>query len=90
MYLHNCHLIVSYLTVVQLLQQQGALTCDSLRYMAKQVEGSFFFTVLNDRTGLYSVKGDNPLCITGTSKHCLLLLLFLVAPIGCGIFRARA
>ena len=48
---------------VQLLQQQGALTFDSLRYMAEQVEGSFSFTVLDDRDNLYFVKGDNPLCI---------------------------
>lgn len=48
---------------VQLLQQQGALTFDSLKYMAEQVEGSFSFTVLDDRNSLYFVKGDNPLCI---------------------------
>lgn len=48
---------------VQLLQQQGALTFDSLKYMAEQVEGSFSFTVLDDRDDLYFVKGDNPLCI---------------------------
>lgn len=48
---------------VQLLQQQGALTFDSLKYMAEQVEGSFSFTVLDDRDELYFVKGDNPLCI---------------------------
>ncbi|MCF2596238.1 class II glutamine amidotransferase [Pseudoflavonifractor phocaeensis] len=48
---------------VQMLQQQGALTFDSLRYMAEQVEGSFSFTVLDDRDNLYFVKGDNPLCI---------------------------
>ena len=48
---------------VQLLQQQGALTFDSLRYMSEQVEGSFSFTILDDRDDLYFVKGDNPLCI---------------------------
>ena len=48
---------------VQLLQQQRALTFDSLKYMAEQVEGSFSFTVLDDRNDLYFVKGDNPLCI---------------------------
>jgi len=48
---------------VQLLQQQGALTFDSLRHMAEQVEGSFSFTILDDRNNLYFVKGDNPLCI---------------------------
>ena len=31
--------------------------------MAEQVEGSFTFTVLTDRDGLYFVKGDSPLCL---------------------------
>ena len=48
---------------VQLLQQQGALTFDSLKHMAEQVEGSFSFTVLNSSDDLYFIKGDNPLCI---------------------------
>lgn len=48
---------------VQLLQQQGTLSFGSLRAMAEQVEGSFSFTVLDDRNDLYFVKGDNPLCI---------------------------
>ena len=31
--------------------------------MAEQVEGSFTFTVLDERENLYFVKGDNPLCL---------------------------
>ena len=34
-----------------------------VKYMAEQVEGSFAFTVLTDRDGLYFVKGDSPLCL---------------------------
>lgn len=31
--------------------------------MAETVEGSFVFTVLDERDNLYFVKGDNPLCL---------------------------
>ena len=47
----------------QLLAQSGRLDFDSLRSMAELVEGSFVFTVLDDRNNLYFVKGDNPLCL---------------------------
>ena len=52
----------SYIAV-QLLQQKKALDLNSLMYMAEQVEGSFAFTVMDDRNRLYFVKGDNPLCM---------------------------
>lgn len=48
---------------VQLLEQQKALSFDSLKYMAEQVEGSFVFTVLDAQNALSFVRGDNPLCI---------------------------
>ena len=48
---------------VQLIGQQRALTPDSLKYMAESVEGSFVFTVLDDKDTLTFVKGDNPLCL---------------------------
>lgn len=48
---------------VQLIQQKNALDFNSLKYMAERVEGSFSFTVLDDRDRLYFVKGDSPLCI---------------------------
>lgn len=52
----------SYIAV-QLLEKEGTLTPDSLQYMAEQVEGSFVFTVLDQRDTLSIVKGDNPLCL---------------------------
>lgn len=52
----------SYIAV-QLIEQKNALDFSSLRYMAEQVEGSFTFTVLDERENLYFVKGDNPLCL---------------------------
>lgn len=52
----------SYIAV-QLIEQKRALTFDSLRYMAEQVEGTFTFTVLDHREQIHFVKGDNPLCL---------------------------
>ena len=52
----------SYIAV-QLIEQQGTLSFDSLRFMAEEVEGSFCFTVLDRKDNLYFVKGDNPLCL---------------------------
>ena len=48
---------------VQLIEQQRALTPDSLKYMAESVEGSFVFTLLDDKDNLYFVRGSNPLCL---------------------------
>ena len=48
---------------VQLIEQKRVLNFDSLKYMAEQVEGSFSFTVLDERNTLYLVKGENPLCV---------------------------
>lgn len=48
---------------VQLIEQQRALTFDSLKSMAEQVMGTFVFTVLDRGDNLYFVKGDNPFCL---------------------------
>lgn len=47
----------------QLLQKKRTLNFDSLKYMAETVEGSFAFTVLDERDNLYFVRGDNPLSL---------------------------
>ena len=52
----------SYIAV-QLLARSGEVSMDSLRDMAERLEGSFSFTVLDDRNNLYFVKGDSPLCL---------------------------
>ena len=49
--------------VVQLIEQKNTLDLSSLKYMAEQVEGSFTFTVLDERENLYFVKGDSPMCL---------------------------
>ena len=52
----------SYIAV-QLIEQTGTLSFDSLKHMAELVEGSFNFSVLDEENNLYLIKGDNPLCI---------------------------
>ena len=46
---------------VQLIEKQGKLDFDSLKYMAETVEGNFTFTVLDQNNDLYIEKGSNPL-----------------------------
>lgn len=58
---------------VQLIEQKNALDFSSLKDMAEAVEGSFTFTVLDQRENLYFVKGDNPLCLY-YYPHCGLYL----------------
>ncbi len=52
----------SYIAV-QLIEQLNELTFYSLQKMAESVEGSFVFTVLDQDSNVYFVKGDNPLTI---------------------------
>ncbi len=47
----------------QLIEKQGKLSFDSLKYMAETVEGNFTFSVLDDSNSLYIVKGSNPMCL---------------------------
>ncbi len=48
---------------VQLLEKMGELSMDSLSLMAEMVRGSFTFTVMDSRKGIYFVKGNNPLVL---------------------------
>ena len=52
----------SYIAV-QLLEQNNALSFDSITQMAEQLEGSFTFTILDEERNMYFVKGDNPLAL---------------------------
>ncbi len=52
----------SYIAV-QLIESQKRICFDSIRYMAEKVEGSFSFSILDDRNNLYLVKGDSPVSI---------------------------
>lgn len=48
---------------VQLIELQHKLDFESLRYMAEDVQGSFTFSILDEKNSLYLIKGSNPLCL---------------------------
>lgn len=48
---------------VQLIEQQKTLDFSSLKAMAEKVEGSFVFTVLDQASSIWFVRGNNPLAI---------------------------
>ena len=62
----------SYIAV-QLIEHKRTLDLDTLAYMAGQIEGSFCFTVLDEKDNLYFIKGDNPLCIYQYPRTGLIL-----------------
>ena len=46
---------------VQLIEQNGDLSFDSLRNMAEDVSGNFTFTILDAENSLYIIKGSSPM-----------------------------
>ena len=52
----------SYIAV-QLIESKKELTKESLKYMAETVEGSFSFSLLDEKDNLYLVKGDSPISL---------------------------
>lgn len=48
---------------VQLLEKQRRLNFDSIKFMAEQTEGSFSYSILDDKNNIWLVKGDSPLSI---------------------------
>ena len=52
----------SYIAV-QLLESRKTFDLESIKYMAEKVDGSFSFSILDERNNLYLVKGDSPLTI---------------------------
>ena len=63
---------------VQLIENYGELSFDSLKFMAEQLKGSFTFTVMDKKNALYIVKGSNPICL----YHIPLLGCYLYASTG--------
>lgn len=58
----------SYIAV-QLLESQHRLNFESIRFMAEKTEGSFSYTILDEKNNLYLVKGDSPLSILHFPKQ---------------------
>lgn len=52
----------SYIAV-QLLEQAGDVSFETLRFAAEQLDGSFTISVMTEDDDLYLIKGNNPLCI---------------------------
>jgi glucosamine 6-phosphate synthetase-like amidotransferase/phosphosugar isomerase protein len=50
----------SYIAV-QLIEKSNTLDFDSLKSMAETVQGSFTFSILDDKNNLFLVKGENPI-----------------------------
>lgn len=48
---------------IQLIEQQNKLDFNSLKSMAKTVQGYFTFTVLDENNSLYIIKGNNLMCL---------------------------
>ena len=47
----------------QLLEQEGDLSAQSLQHMAEALDGSFTITILDAKSNVYLIKGNNPLVI---------------------------
>ncbi len=52
----------SYIAV-QLIESQKRLGFDSIKYMAERTEGSFSYSILDDKNNIWLVKGESPLSI---------------------------
>lgn len=52
----------SYIAV-QLIESQKELNFESIKYMAEKTDGSFSYSMLDDKNNIYLVKGDSPLSI---------------------------
>ncbi len=59
----DTHIETDSYAACQLIETQGKLDFDSLKYMAETIEGNFTFTILDNENSLYIVKGSNPMCL---------------------------
>ena len=48
---------------VQLIEKENTLNFDSIKKMAEKTEGSFCYTILDDKNNLFIIKGDNPMAV---------------------------
>lgn len=52
----------SYIAV-QLIESQKHLDFESIKYMAERTEGSFSYSILDDKNNIWLIKGDSPLSV---------------------------
>lgn len=62
----------SYIAV-QLLEYKKKLSPESIKFMAETVEGSFSFSILDDKNNIWLVKGDSPIEILRFPKYGLIV-----------------
>lgn len=53
---------------VQLIESQKCLDFESIKYMADRTEGSFSYSILDDKNNIWLVKGDSPLSVVHFPK----------------------
>ncbi|MHC1694144.1 MAG: hypothetical protein AB9835_02470 [Eubacteriales bacterium] len=53
---------------VQLLEQNKRLSFDSMGKMAEQIDGSFSFSILDEKENIYLIRGDSPLSVIYLTK----------------------
>lgn len=58
----------SYIAV-QLIESKKEMNFDSIKYMAEKIDGSFSFSLLDDKNSIYLVKGDSPLSLLHFPKY---------------------
>jgi glucosamine--fructose-6-phosphate aminotransferase (isomerizing) len=69
--LPNTTIETDSVVAAQLLNKFGDLSMKSLADMAEAVSGSFTFTILDNESNLYFIKGDSPLSIAYYEELCL-------------------
>jgi len=69
LHLPNTKIETDSYIAVQLLESQPQLNFESIKYMAEKTEGSFTYTILDQKNNLYLVKGDSPLSILHFPKQ---------------------
>jgi glutamine phosphoribosylpyrophosphate amidotransferase len=63
MNLPDTHIKTDSYVAVQILEQENAVSLESLKKVAETVRGSFVFTLLDRNNNLYIVRGDNPISL---------------------------
>lgn len=59
--------------VVQLIESQGSVDFDSIRYASEKLQGTFVLTILDESGYLWLVKHDNPLMIADFYEEGLIM-----------------
>ena len=59
--LPSTHIETDSYIAVQLLEHKKVLNAESIKFMAESVEGSYSFSILDDKNNIWLVKGDSPI-----------------------------